>query len=88
MGFFDVDARLCSLIWTLRWFHFHSSSPPPPPPHHSAFYRPDALPAAQPTASKPEIFVTKEISVSPFRTALIAVLNATEDLLIATETKV
>ena len=24
-----------------------------PAPHHSVFYRPDALPAAQPTASKP-----------------------------------
>ena len=23
-----------------------------PAPHHSVFYRPDALPAAQPTASK------------------------------------
>jgi len=23
-----------------------------PTPHHSVFYRPDALPAAQPTASK------------------------------------
>ena len=25
-----------------------------PAPHHSVFYRPDALPAAQPTASKPK----------------------------------
>ena len=24
-----------------------------PAPHHSVFYRPDALPAAQPTVSKP-----------------------------------
>jgi len=27
----------------------------PPGTHHSVFYRPDALPAAQPTASKPSV---------------------------------
>jgi len=27
-----------------------------PAPHHSVFYRPDALPATQPTASKTEGF--------------------------------
>ena len=30
----------------------HSRQTTMPPPHHSVFYRPDALPAAQPTASK------------------------------------
>ena len=30
----------------------HSSQITTPAPHHSVFYRPDALPAAQPTASK------------------------------------
>jgi len=30
----------------------HSRQITTPAPHHSVFYRPDALPAAQPTASK------------------------------------
>jgi len=30
----------------------HSRQIAMPAPHHSVFYRPDALPAAQPTASK------------------------------------
>jgi len=33
-----------------------------PAPHHSVFYKPDALPAAQPTASKHWRHVTKSVS--------------------------
>jgi len=36
----------------ISWAICKSASPLAPDPHHSVFYRPDALPAAQPTASK------------------------------------
>jgi len=45
----DVPLRNCSLTHSLT----HSPRQiTMPAPHHSVFYRPDALPAAQPTASK------------------------------------
>ena len=36
----------------ISWAMCKSAPRSTPAPHHSVFYRPDALPAAQPTASK------------------------------------
>jgi len=41
-----------SISWAICKFAPHSRQITMPAPHHSVFYRPDALPAAQPTASK------------------------------------
>jgi len=38
--------------WAIRKSASHSRQTTTPAPHHSVFYRPDALPVAQPTASK------------------------------------
>ena len=40
------------ISWTICKSAPHSRQITTPAPHHSVFYRPDALPAAQPTASK------------------------------------
>ena len=40
------------IIWAICKSAPHSRQITTPAPHHSVFYRPDALPAAQPTASK------------------------------------
>ena len=40
------------ISWATCKFAPHSRQITMPAPHHSVFYRPDALPAAQPTASK------------------------------------
>ena len=40
------------ISWAICKFAPHSRQIAMPAPHHSVFYRPDALPAAQPTASK------------------------------------
>ena len=40
------------ISWTMCKSAPHSRQITTPAPHHSVFYRPDALPAAQPTASK------------------------------------
>ena len=40
------------ISWTICKTAPHSRQITTPAPHHSVFYRPDALPAAQPTASK------------------------------------
>ena len=41
-----------SISWAICKSAPHSRQITTPAPHHSVFYRPDALPAAQPTASK------------------------------------
>ena len=41
-----------SISWAICKFAPHSRQITTPARHHSVFYRPDALPAAQPTASK------------------------------------
>jgi len=41
-----------SISWAICKSASHSRQITMPAPHHSVFYRPDALPAAQPTASK------------------------------------
>ena len=41
-----------SISWATCRSAPHSRQTTTPAPHHSVFYRPDALPAAQPTASK------------------------------------
>ena len=38
--------------WAYASLHLAPDRITTPAPHHSVFYRPDALPAAQPTASK------------------------------------
>jgi len=40
------------ISWAICRYAHHSRQITMPAPHHSVFYRPDALPAAQPTASK------------------------------------
>jgi len=40
------------ISWAIFKSAHHSTQITTPAPHHSVFYRPDALPAAQPTASK------------------------------------
>ena len=40
------------IIWAVCKSAPHSRQTTTPVPHHSVFYRPDALPAAEPTASK------------------------------------
>ena len=40
------------ISWAICKSALHSRQITMPAPHHSVFYRPDALPAAQPTASK------------------------------------
>ena len=40
------------ISWAYASLHLAPDSITTPAPHHSVFYRPDALPAAQPTASK------------------------------------
>jgi len=40
------------ISWAICKSAARSRQIPTPAPHHSVFYRPDALPAAQPTASK------------------------------------
>jgi len=40
------------ISWAICKFAHYSRQINTPAPHHSVFYRPDALPAAQPTASK------------------------------------
>jgi len=40
------------ISWAICKSAPHSKPITTPAPHHSVFYRPDALPAAQPTASK------------------------------------
>ena len=40
------------ISWTICKSALHSRQITTPAPHHSVFYRPDALPATQPTASK------------------------------------
>ena len=52
----DTHIRLTALFLSIRWAICKSAprsrQVTMPVPHHSVFYRPDALPAAQPTASK------------------------------------
>jgi len=40
------------ISWAYASLHLASDRITTPVPHNSVFYRPDALPAAQPTASK------------------------------------
>ena len=42
----------CGISWAICKSAPHSRQITTPAPHHSVFYRPDALPAAQPTVSK------------------------------------
>ena len=62
---FSLSVLLCMCTCVPRWRHSVTDLPytslhnapcsrqiTMPAPHHSVFYRPDALPAAQPTASK------------------------------------
>jgi len=46
------DITGTGIIWAIRKSAPHSRQITTPAPHHSVFYRPDALPAAQPTVSK------------------------------------
>ena len=47
-----TEARDSGISWALCKSAPRSRQITMPTPHHSVFYRPDALPAAQPTASK------------------------------------
>ena len=52
--------------WAICQSAFRSRQITTPAPHHSVFYRPDALPAAQPTASKH----WRHIQVTPAETTV------------------
>jgi len=47
-----TEARDSGISWTICKSAPCSRQTATPAPHHSVFYRPDALPAAQPTVSK------------------------------------
>jgi len=47
-----TEARDSGISWNICKSAPRSRQVTTPAPHHSVFYRPDALPAAQPTASK------------------------------------
>ena len=47
-----TEARDSGISWTICKSALRSRQISTPVPHHSVFYRPDALPATQPTASK------------------------------------
>jgi len=46
------DSECSGISWAYASLHLAPDRITTPAPHHSVFYRPDALPAAQPTASK------------------------------------
>jgi len=70
--------RGCGISWAICKSAPRSRQITMPVPHHSVFYRPDALPAAQPTASKHYTITTTQI-ISRQRECLYPGMKACTD---------